>query len=149
MPSTTIGRLRSGISSVHWNSIRAMLAATSRSPWGWSRVPGSMPPSRTSVRRGPWIPFLTRLATISRRPWNAPAVTMNRSAPRGHLQFGLGLVTRARFDTGITHSRAAGALDPLSYAIGNDLATALECAGRYDESIASARQTLRNEPKYR
>src|ERR1017187_4804868 len=76
------------------------------------------------------------------------SLELNPSNARGHLQFALGLVTRARFDAAIAHIRAARALDPLSYAIGNDLATALECAGRYDESIASARQTLRNEPKY-
>ena len=39
-------------------------------------------------------------------------------------------------------------LDPLFYTIGNDLVMALECGGRYDESLASARQTLRNDPKY-
>jgi tetratricopeptide (TPR) repeat protein len=60
----------------------------------------------------------------------------------------MGLVSRTRFDAAIAHIRAARVLDPLSYAIGNDLAVALACAGRYDESIASARQTLRNDPAF-
>ena len=57
-------------------------------------------------------------------------------------------MTRARFDAAIAHIRAARALAPLSYGIGNDLALALECAGRYEEAIASAQQTLRNDPKF-
>ena len=76
------------------------------------------------------------------------ALELNPSYARGHLQYALGLVTRARFDAAIAHIRAARALDPLSFGIGNDLAVALECAGRYDEAIASARQTLRNDPKF-
>jgi len=76
------------------------------------------------------------------------ALELSPSYARGHLQYALGLVTRARFDDAIAQIRAARALDPLSYAIGNDLAMALSCAGRYDESIASAQQTLRNDPKY-
>jgi TolB-like protein/tetratricopeptide (TPR) repeat protein len=76
------------------------------------------------------------------------ALELNPSYARGHLQYAMGLLTRARFDAAIAHIRAARALDPLSYAIGNDLATALECAGRYDEAIASARQTLRNDPTF-
>jgi TolB-like protein/tetratricopeptide (TPR) repeat protein len=76
------------------------------------------------------------------------ALELNPSYARGHLQYALGLVTRARFDAAIAHIRAARGLDPLSYSIGNDLALALECAGRYDESIASARQTLRNDPQF-
>jgi len=76
------------------------------------------------------------------------ALDLNPSYARGHLQYALGLLTRARFDAAIAHIRAARALDPLSYAIGNDLATALVCAGRYDEAIASARQTLRNDPTF-
>jgi tetratricopeptide (TPR) repeat protein len=76
------------------------------------------------------------------------ALALNPSLARGHLQYALGLVTRARFDAAIAHIREARVLDPLSYAIGNDLALALECAGRYDEAIASARQTLRNDPKF-
>jgi tetratricopeptide (TPR) repeat protein len=76
------------------------------------------------------------------------ALALNPSYARGHLQYAMGLVTRARFDAAIAHIRAARALDPLAFAIGNDLAVALACAGRYDESIASARQTLRNDPKF-
>jgi tetratricopeptide (TPR) repeat protein len=76
------------------------------------------------------------------------ALELNPSYARGHLQYAMGLVSRARFDAAIAHFRAARVLDPLSYAIGNDLAVALECAGRYDGSIASARQTLRSDPKY-
>ena len=76
------------------------------------------------------------------------ALELNPSYARGHLQYAMGLLTRARFDAAIAHIRAARALDPLSYAIGNDLATALECAGRYDEAIASARQPLRNAPTF-
>ena len=76
------------------------------------------------------------------------ALLLNPSYARGHLQYAMGLVTRARFDAAIAHIRAARVLDPLSFAIGNDLAVALECAGRYDEAIASARQTLRNDPKF-
>jgi len=76
------------------------------------------------------------------------ALEFNPSYARGHIQYALGLVTRARFDAAIAHIRAARALDPLSFSIGNDLAMALECAGRYDESIASARQTLRNDPTF-
>jgi serine/threonine-protein kinase len=76
------------------------------------------------------------------------ALELNPSYARGHLQYALGLVTRARFDAAIAHIREARVLDPLSYAIGNDLAVALYCAGRYDESIASARQTLRNDPTF-
>ena len=76
------------------------------------------------------------------------ALELNPSSARAHLQYGLGLVTRAKFDAAIAHIRQGRALDPLSYAIGNDLAVALDCAGRYDESIASARQTLRNDPKF-
>jgi tetratricopeptide (TPR) repeat protein len=60
----------------------------------------------------------------------------------------MGLISRARFDAAIAHIRAARVLDPLSFAIGNDLALALVCAGRYDESIASARQTLLNDPTF-
>jgi len=76
------------------------------------------------------------------------ALDLNPSYARGHLQYALGLVTRARFDAAIAHIRAARVLDPLSFAIGNDLAVAFECAGRHDEAIASARQTLRNDPKF-
>ena len=76
------------------------------------------------------------------------ALELNPSLARAHLQYAMGLITRARFDAAIAHIRAARALDPLSYAIGNDLALALECAGRYDAAIASARQTLRNDPKF-
>ena len=76
------------------------------------------------------------------------ALELNPSYARGHLQYAMGLLTRARFDAAIAHIRAARALDPLAYAIGNDLATALACAGRYDEAIASARQTLRNDPSF-
>ncbi|MGO9097399.1 MAG: tetratricopeptide repeat protein [Bryobacteraceae bacterium] len=76
------------------------------------------------------------------------ALELNPSYARGHLQYAMGLVSRAKFDAAVAHFRAARVLDPLSYAIGNDLAVALECAGRYDESIASARQTLRSDPKY-
>jgi serine/threonine-protein kinase len=60
-------------------------------------------------------------------------LALNPSYARGHLQYATGLVTRARFDAAIVHIRAA---------------RALECAGRYEESIASARQTLRNDPKF-
>jgi TolB-like protein/Flp pilus assembly protein TadD len=76
------------------------------------------------------------------------ALDLNPSYARGHLQYAMGLVSRARFDAAIAHIHAARVLDPLSYAIGNDLAVALYCAGRYDESIASARQTLRDDPKF-
>ena len=76
------------------------------------------------------------------------ALELNPSYARGHLQYALGLVTRGRFDAALAHIHAARALDPLSYAIGNDLAVALECAGRYDEAIASARQTLRDDPGF-
>jgi serine/threonine-protein kinase len=76
------------------------------------------------------------------------ALALNPSYGRGHLQYALGLVTRARFDAALAHIRAARALDPLSFSIGNDLAVALYCADRYEESIASARQTLRNDPKF-
>jgi serine/threonine-protein kinase len=76
------------------------------------------------------------------------ALEINPSNARGHLQYALGLMSRARFDAAIAHIRAARVLDPLSYAIGNDLTVALYCAGRYDEAIASARQTLRNDPKF-
>jgi serine/threonine-protein kinase len=76
------------------------------------------------------------------------ALDLNPSYARGHLQYAMGLLSRAGFDAAIAHIRAARVLDPLSYAIGNDLAVALECAGRYDEAIASARQTLRNDPAY-
>jgi serine/threonine-protein kinase len=76
------------------------------------------------------------------------ALELNPNYARGHLQYAMGLVSRARFDAAIAHIRSARVLDPLSYAIGNDLAVALYCAGRYDESIASARQTLRNDPKF-
>ena len=76
------------------------------------------------------------------------ALELNPSYARGHLQYAMGLVTRARFDAAIAHIHEARILDPLSYAIGNDLAVALECAGRYDESIASARQTLRDDPQF-
>lgn len=76
------------------------------------------------------------------------ALALNPSYAHAHLQYAMGLVTRARFDAAIAHIRAARALDPLSYSIGNDLAVALQCAGRYDESVASARQTLRNDPSY-
>jgi serine/threonine-protein kinase len=76
------------------------------------------------------------------------ALELNPSLARAHLQYAMGLITRARFDAAIAHIREARALDPLSYAIGNDLALALECAGRYDAAIASARQTLRNDPKF-
>ncbi|MBZ5724382.1 MAG: hypothetical protein LAP87_05235 [Acidobacteriia bacterium] len=76
------------------------------------------------------------------------ALTLNPSYARGHLQYAMGLITRARFEAAIAHIRQARVLDPLSYAIGNDLAVALECAGRYEESIATARQTLRSDPKF-
>jgi len=76
------------------------------------------------------------------------ALELNPSYARGHLQYAMGLVSRARFDAAIEHIRAARVLDPLAFSIGNDLAVALECAGRYDESIASARQTLRNDPRF-
>jgi serine/threonine-protein kinase len=76
------------------------------------------------------------------------ALELNPSLARAHLQYAMGLITRASFDAAIAHIREARALDPLSYAIGNDLALALECAGRYDAAIASARQTLRNDPKF-
>jgi len=76
------------------------------------------------------------------------ALELNPSLARAHLQYAMGLITRARFDAAIAHIREARLLDPLSYAIGNDLALALECAGRYDAAIASARQTLRNDPKF-
>jgi len=76
------------------------------------------------------------------------ALELNPSYARGHLQYALGLISRARFDAAIAHIRAARVLDPLSFAIGNDLALALVCAGRYDESIASARQTLRSDPTF-
>jgi serine/threonine-protein kinase len=74
------------------------------------------------------------------------ALELNPSYARGHLQYAMGLLSRARFDAAIAHIRAARVLDPLSFAMGNDLAVVLECAGRYDESIASARQTLRSDP---
>jgi adenylate cyclase len=76
------------------------------------------------------------------------ALELNPNYARGHLQYALGLVTRGRFDAAIAHIRAARVLDPLAFGIGNDLAVALECAGRYDESITSARQTLRSDPKF-
>jgi len=76
------------------------------------------------------------------------ALELNPSDARAHVQYALGLVTRARFDAAIAHIREARVLDPLSYAIGNDLALALQCAGRYDAAVASARQTLRNDPKF-
>jgi serine/threonine-protein kinase len=76
------------------------------------------------------------------------ALELNPSYARGHLQYAMGLISRARFDAAIAHIRAARVLDPLSFAIGNDLALALVCAGRYDESIASARQTLLNDPTF-
>jgi TolB-like protein/Flp pilus assembly protein TadD len=76
------------------------------------------------------------------------ALEINPSSARAHIQYALGLVSRARFDAAVAHIRAARVLDPLSYAIGNDLAVALECAGRYDDAIASARQTLRSDPKF-
>jgi serine/threonine-protein kinase len=76
------------------------------------------------------------------------ALELDPSYARGHLQYAMGLLTRARLDAAIAHIRAARDLDPLSFAIGNDLAVALECAGRYDEAIASARQTLRNDPTF-
>jgi serine/threonine-protein kinase len=76
------------------------------------------------------------------------ALALNPSYARGHLQYAMGLVTRARFDAAVAHIRAARALDPLAFSIGNDLAVALVCAGRYDESIASARQTLLNDPQF-
>jgi TolB-like protein/tetratricopeptide (TPR) repeat protein len=76
------------------------------------------------------------------------ALALNPSYARGHLQYAMGLISRARFDAAIAHIRAARDLDPLSFAIGNDLAVALVCAGRYDASIASARQTLRNDPTF-
>ena len=76
------------------------------------------------------------------------ALELNPSLARAHLEYALGLVTRARFDAAIAHIREARVLDPLSFAIGNDLALALECAGRYDEAIASARQTLRSDPNF-
>jgi serine/threonine-protein kinase len=76
------------------------------------------------------------------------ALELNPSYARGHLQYAMGLISRARFDAAIAHIRAARVLDPLSFAIGNDLALALECAGRYDESIASSRQTLRSDPTF-
>jgi Tfp pilus assembly protein PilF len=66
------------------------------------------------------------------------ALELNPSVAHGHLEYATALVTRARFDAAIAHIRAARALDPLSFAIGNDLSFALECAGRYEESIASA-----------
>jgi serine/threonine-protein kinase len=78
----------------------------------------------------------------------ARALDLNPSFARGHLEYAMGLVTRARFEAAVVHIRAARVLDPLAFAIGNDLAVALECAGRYDESIDSARQTLRNDPKF-
>jgi serine/threonine-protein kinase len=76
------------------------------------------------------------------------ALDLNPSYARAHLQYATALVSRAKFDAAIAHIRAARVLDPLSFSIGTDLAVALECAGRYDESIASARQTLRNDPKF-
>jgi tetratricopeptide (TPR) repeat protein len=76
------------------------------------------------------------------------ALELNPSYARGHLQYAMGLLTRGRFDAAIAHIRSARNLDPLSFAIGNDLAVALECAGRYVEAIASARQTLRNDPEF-
>ena len=48
----------------------------------------------------------------------------------------------------IAQSRLALELDPLSYAVSNDLAVMLYCARRFDESIAQARRTLEADPKF-
>jgi tetratricopeptide (TPR) repeat protein len=76
------------------------------------------------------------------------ALELNPSYARAHLQYAMGLVTRGRFDAAVAHVRQARALDPLSYAIGNDLAVALYCAGRFDDAIAAARGTLEADRNY-
>jgi TolB-like protein/tetratricopeptide (TPR) repeat protein len=76
------------------------------------------------------------------------ALRLNPSYARGHLQYAMGLISRGRYAAAIAHIRAARTLDPLSFAIGNDLVLALQCAGRNEESIAAARQTLRSDPNF-
>lgn len=76
------------------------------------------------------------------------ALELNPSNARAHVQYALGLTTRGRFDAAIAHIQQGRKLDPLAYAIGNDLATALYCAGRYDESLEASRRNLEADPNF-
>jgi serine/threonine-protein kinase len=80
------------------------------------------------------------------------ALELNPSYARGHLQYAMGLISRARFDAAIAHIRAARVLDPLSFAIGNDLAFAyahviladsLAMEGNSTAAIAEYEQAIR------
>ena len=76
------------------------------------------------------------------------ALELNPSDARAHLQFGMGLLTRARFSEALAHLEQARALDPLSFAATNYVSVGLYCAGHYDESIAAARSALSSNPDF-
>jgi TolB-like protein/tetratricopeptide (TPR) repeat protein len=77
------------------------------------------------------------------------ALALDPNLARAHQLYAMALSSRGRFDEAVAHSEAAVVLDPVSYAVANELIAVLYSARRYDDGIAQARRALALDPQAR
>jgi TolB-like protein/Flp pilus assembly protein TadD len=75
------------------------------------------------------------------------AIELNPSYSTAYLNYGILLLTQARFNEALDQLRKAQALEPTSALISSQIEWALFLAGNYDEVITQAQRTLAIEPK--
>jgi TolB-like protein/Tfp pilus assembly protein PilF len=75
------------------------------------------------------------------------AIELNPSYSTAYLNYGLLLLTQARFDEALSQLRKAQGLEPTSALISFQIEWALFLAGKYSEVCAQAQHTLLIEPK--
>jgi DNA-binding winged helix-turn-helix (wHTH) protein/tetratricopeptide (TPR) repeat protein len=74
------------------------------------------------------------------------AIALSPTHAEIHQRYGMYLSFMGRFDEGLAYLKRAHQLDPVSPAIGAELALSLYCARRCDEAIAQCLRTLDVEP---
>lgn len=75
------------------------------------------------------------------------AIELNPSYSTAYLNYGILLLTQARFNEALDQLRKAQALEPTSALISSQIEWALFLAGNYDEVITQAQRTLAIEPR--
>ena len=74
------------------------------------------------------------------------ALQYNPSYARLHGWYALGLMSRGRFDAAIDHMQTAVHLDPLSYAVTNDLGVSYYVARRWADCVHQASNSISADP---
>ncbi len=74
------------------------------------------------------------------------ALQYNPGYARLHGWYALGLMSRGRFDAAIDHMKTAVQLDPISYAVSNDLGVSYYAARRYADCAHQASDSISADP---